>query len=115
MIFVKPTKPSQTGIEEPIMMNYFRDSIQFKMLIKHFNVFINNMESKMKARKSSSNNIILNVKEIIMMFLKYQETLHFNKLKKLIEDLHWNIIQKIILEIKKPIEDLLKFVKHLMH
>ena len=115
MIFLKRIKLSQIKIEELIMMNFYQNSIQTKMQTKHFNDFTNNMESRTKLRKNFSNTITLSVKEIIMMCQKYRETLPFNKLKRLTEDLLLNIIQRIILRINKLTEDLSKFVKLLMH
>lgn len=87
MISVKHIKHSQIKIEEPIMMSFYLNSILFKMQIKPFNNFMDNMESRKKPRKNFSNSITLSLKEIIMMCYKYHETHLFNKLKKLTEGL----------------------------
>jgi len=68
MISVKHIKHSQIKIEEPIMMNFYLNSILSKMQIKPFNDFMNNMECRTKPRKIFSTSITLSVKEIIMMY-----------------------------------------------
>lgn len=114
MTSVRPTRHSRIRIEGLITMNSLTVNILSKMPIKYFNVFMISMGLRMPMKRSSSNSTILAERGTTTMCLRSQETPPLKRSKNLSEDLHLNTIPKQIQEMRKPKENLLKLLKHLM-
>jgi len=114
-IFPKRLMFSQTVTKENTMMTCWDWNSHYKMPTRLSKNFTESMESLMNKNKNSLAHTIPIELKITTRFLVSQKIHQWMKLKRLTENFHWNIIQKIIQMMKKPEKNLLKLMKLLMH
>jgi len=111
MISTKLMMFFRTKTLDLITMRFHTSNTLTRMLIIPLKDSIESTECKMRTNENFSINSIQKEKKLHMKYSESQEPLASNKLMRLIENLHSNIILKTIMIVPKLERDLTKLIK----